>query len=153
MKNFLRDNDDFLFQFDTGASLSLIGLNSICEDDEQNKQVLKEIIINHIKKERILAHKGTLKTVTEETMEVYPCKLAGVSIMGTMPITFYFHIYLGNISIPLIGYDYIDDCTYYHKAGGRLEVISIADNVGKRFYLENVLDFNNILEEYYKKIE
>ena len=69
--------------------------------------------------------------------------------MGTKPITFYFHIYLGNISIPLIGFDYIDDCTYYHKAVGILEVISVADNAGKRFYPEAVLDFNKILDEYY----
>ena len=89
--------------------------------------------------------KSSASTATEERIEMYPCKCDGVSISETKPITLYFCIYLGDIGMPLLGFDYIDDCSYHHSIGGELYISAVADDVGKRFYPDNVIDFNRIL--------
>ena len=152
VKDFRRDTEEIYFQFDTGASLSLIGLNTICDDSDTNKEILRKIILREIVKNGVDSHQDSPKTVTEEEVTVYPCMLEGVSIMGTAPITMYFYIYLGNVNMPLLGYDYVDDCSYRHSIGGNIEITAVAENVGKKYYPERILDFNAILEEYYLSI-
>lgn len=39
---FRRDGTNLVFQFDTGASMSIIGLNSICDGSDE-KECLKDI--------------------------------------------------------------------------------------------------------------
>ena len=50
--------------------------------------------------------------------------------------------------MPLLGFDYIDDTSYHHTIAGDLIVTGVAEDIGKRFYPEKVLDFNSILEDY-----
>ena len=53
------------------------------------------------------------------------------------------------ISIPLLGSSFIDDCSYSHSIGSSLSITAIKDNAGSVFYSEaNVLDFNVVLKEY-----
>ena len=55
--------------------------------------------------------------------------------------------------MPLLGFDYIDDCTYHHTMSGNFIITAVADDVGKRFYPEKVQDFNKIVEEYEKELK
>ncbi len=82
---------------------------------------------------------------------MFPCKCDGVSISGSREITLYFYFYLGNIGMPLLGFDYIDDCSYNHTISGNILVTAVAENVGKRFYPEKVLDFNHILNRFIRE--
>ena len=79
---------------------------------------------------------------------MYPCRFEGASISETQPIILYFCVYLGDIGMPLLGFDYIDDCSYLHRIGGYLIFNAVANNPGKRFYPEKVIDFNKVLNKY-----
>ena len=149
VRNFRRDVEELFFQFDTGASLSLIGLNTICDKSEEKQEKLLKILQEEIDKNGIAAYHDNPKTVTEEEVIVYPCKMEGVSIMGTSTMCLYFYIYLGNVNMPLLGYDYVDGCSYQHSIGGNIEVLAVEDNVGKKYYPEKVIDFNRVLDGYY----
>ena len=147
-----RDLENLYFQVDTGASISLIGLNTICDEDSTRKNVLKTVIRKEVGTYGIIPFKERPRTVTGEQVEVFPCKLNGVSVMGTNPFTFFFCVYWGNISVPLLGYDYLDDCTYHHVAGGVVEILGVTEHPGRRFYSDNILDFNKVLDKYYSEI-
>ena len=146
--NLLGEGTTNVFHFDTGASISLIGLNTICGDDPQRCEALKSIILDEIKNLGVLPYQESLQTVTQDELIVYPCKCEGVFIQGSAEITFYFHVYLGNISLPLLGFDYIDDCSFKHSIRGNLFVQAVANDVGKRFYPDKVVDFNKVIRKY-----
>ena len=144
------DGENALFLFDTGACVSLVGLNSLVDQNFHRR--LGELLQDEIQKNHVTPRQNMPKTVTQESLEVYPCKCDGVSIAAAAPITFYFHIYLGIIDLPILGFDYIDDCSYHHEIGGKLIVSAIAKNVGKRFYPEKVIDFNKVKERFQSQI-
>ena len=140
-----------LFQFDSGASVTLLGLNSFCDkDDTESYDFLKKIIEDEIKAGGFDKLKNSGSTATEQNIDMYPCKYDGVSISGTSEITLYFHIYLGNIGMPLLGFDYIDDTSYHHSIGGDLVINAVANDIGKRFYPDKVIDCNIVFEKYKK---
>ncbi len=140
-----------LFQFDSGASVTLLGLNSFCDkDDTTNYDLLKNIIETEIETGNFEKYKNSGSTATEQSIDMYPCKYEGISVSGTSEITLYFHIYIGNIGMPLLGFDYIDDISYHHSIGGDLVINAVSDNVGKRFYPEKVINFNDVLDNYKK---
>ena len=147
--DFHPDGDAMLFQVDSGASVTFLGINSFCdESDTANYDCLKRIIMDEIAKGSFESVKNSASTATDEQVEMYPCKCSGVSVARTLPITLYFYIYLGNTPIPLLGFDYIDDCSYHHSIGGELVVNAVAPDVGKRFYPDRVIDFNEVLKRY-----
>ena len=149
--NLKPNGDNMVFQFDSGASISLVGLNSLCKEDS-SQIAMREILLDEIGKRKINPLPENPKTVSMSELVVYPCKCEGVSIGGTHPITFYFYIYLGNISMPLLGFDYIDDCSCSHMIGGDFIVSAVAHDVGRHFYPENVVDFNRVSEGYRKQV-
>ena len=139
------------FHVDSGASVTLIGLNSFCRPDKENDHdMLRNILLNEIKHGNFEPYRTSGFTITDEEIEMYPCKFDGVSISGTKPITLYFYIYLGDISMPLLGFDYIDDTSYNHSIGGDLAFTAIRDSPGRRFYPDRVIDFNSILDSFIK---
>ena len=153
VSNLRPEPDSVYFQLDTGAGMSLIGLNTICGDDEKKKEILHRIILEESSRFGIKEEVMVAQTVTREEVNLYPCRCEGVSVSNTAPKPLYFHIYLGDVSMPLLGFDYIDDCTCHHTINGNFIITAIADTVGKRFYPEKVLDFNKILEEYEKELK
>ena len=143
------DGDIMPFQFDTGASVTFLGINSFC--DEENKEeyeLLRNIVKEEIADGKYDVVKDSASTATKEEVYMYPCRYDGVSISGTKPIVLYFFLYLGDVSVPLLGFDYIDDCSYHHSIGGELVVNAVAQDVGKRFYPNTVIDFNKIIERF-----
>lgn len=145
------NEEDVTFQFDSGASMSLIGLNTVC-DDENEQAILGEIVREEIKRKAVRSHPGKPETVTREHIEVFPCRMDGVSISGTNPITFYFHIFLGKIGMPLLGFDYIDGCSCQHSIGGEFIISAVENDVGKKYYPKDIIDFNDVLKELSKRI-
>ena len=128
--SFRRDNRRLVFQFDTGASMSLVGLNTVCDDDE-GKAILARIILEEVAANGIEEEKEFAKTATNEEVGVYPCRLSGVSIMNTKPRDLYFHVYLGDVNLPLLGFDFTDYCDYHHRINGDIEVTAISDYAGR----------------------
>ena len=152
VENLSPDDRIVAFHVDSGASVTLIGLNSFCKSgNEQEFTLLKEIVEEEIKNGSFEAYKTSGSTVTEEEIEMYPCKLSGVSIGGTKSATLYFHIFLGRIGMPLLGFDYIDDTSYHHSIAGDLVFTAAQTDPGKRFYPEKVIDFNKVLISFIKK--
>ena len=146
------DGKSMLFHVDSGASVTFLGLNSFCDrEDAENYRILKSVDEAEIANGRFEGLKSAASTATDEKVEMYPCKCSGVSISETTPVTLYFCIYLGDIGMPLLGLDYIDDCSYHHSIGGELMISAVANDVGKRFYPEKVIDFNKVLEIYSSK--
>ena len=137
------------FQFDTGAYVSLIGLNSICGDDEKACASLRQLLVEEIGKKKIEKTDMGLRTVTLEPIETYPCRCENISVGGTVPITFFFHICLKNIGFSLLGMDYLDDCVFHHGIGGTIDISAVAKDAGKRFYLKEALDFRRVLNRYF----
>ena len=80
VKDFVSETDAVMFQFDTGALVSLVGLNSICGEDAEACRLLKDIVKKHIEDGKVEKFSSDLKTVTRETVEAYPCVCSGVSI-------------------------------------------------------------------------
>lgn len=147
------DDDAKLFLFDTGASISLLGINSFVGEDMRAGDILKDILETEIRTKQITPYRETLKSITNEPVTAYPCKCDEVLISGINPITFYFHIYLGNVSMPVLGFDYIDDCSFVHSISGGVDITAVASDPGKRFYPDNLIDFNFVMKEYYSRIE
>lgn len=153
VEHFRRDDESLFFQFDTGAHTSLIGLNSICDDNGKNRDILNNLVCREITQIGILFQKPNSRTVTKEEVELYPCCISGISIMGTGSRKLYFHIYLGDINLPLLGFDFIDDCSIRHSRNGDMEIIAVPDDAGRRFYPGKVIDFDKILDEYYAVVK
>ena len=140
------------FQVDAGSAYTLLGLNSFYHPKKSMEyDLLKKIIAEEIEGGGYESVKHSGITVTQEKVELYPCRYQGVSVSSTNPGTFYIYIYLGDVDTPLLGFDYLDDCSFHHGIGGNLIVNAIAENVGKRFYPEKLLDFNIILEKFRKE--
>ena len=74
------------FLFDTGAGISLIGINTLSGDEPEDRELLKQIIEKKIARNGILENGRPPKTVTREQIE-----------------------------IPLLGFDYIDNCSFSHR--------------------------------------
>lgn len=149
VRNLHPDGDIMLFHVDSGSGVTLLGLDTLCSPSNISEYAsLKKIIEDEIQAGDFDKIKSSASTVTKEEIEMFPCKFEGVSVSGTKPITLYFYIYLGDIGMPLLGFDYIDDCSYQHSIKGNLIFTAVADEPGKRFYPEKVMDFNKILNKY-----
>ena len=137
------------FLFDTGASVSLIGLNTICGEESERCDLLRDIILAEINENQIEEYRELSRTVTGEAIHIYPCKCSGVSISGAEPIDFYFCLYLGNIEVPILGFDFITGCSFHHGIDGDIEVTAVTAEVGKKYYPEKLIDFNKIMRRYH----
>lgn len=143
------DGDVMVFQVDSGASVSFMGLNSFCDPDKTDEyNILRDIVSDEIRNGHFERFKNSASTATQEEVELYPCKMDNVSISDTAPITLYFCLYLGNVSMPLLGFDYIDDCTYNHRIAGDIIFTAVAEDIGKRFYPDKVIDFNRVIDRF-----
>lgn len=149
VRNLHPDGDIMSFHVDSGSGVTLLELDTLCSPKTKNEyELLKCIILDEISKGGFSKLKTSASTVTKEEVEMYPCKYDGVSISGTKPITLYFYIYLGDIGMPLLGFDYIDDCSYQHGIGGDLIFTAVANNLGMRFYPKRTIDFNKVLNRF-----
>lgn len=72
-----------------------------------------------------------------------------VSIENTAKRDFYFDISFDEISIPLLGSSFIDDCAYSHAINGNLNITGMKNKTGTGYYDENnVLDFDAVVAKF-----
>lgn len=149
VQNLLGDETMVPFCFDTGANVSLIGLNTVCGNNQSDWGILKTIVEKHVARKKIVPFMA--KTVAMEEMMLFPCKSEKVSVAGTQETTFYFHIFLGRIGVALLGFDYINGCSFTHEIGKSIFVNAVNNKMNAALYPKNVLNFHDIMKEFRKK--
>lgn len=145
----LMGDNELLFLFDTGAACPVVGINCLFDADEEKKAILEQVIRDEIEAQNVDARPIPLKAANSQEVTTYPCVCHNVSIGGTIDADFYFDIAFDDISIPLLGSSYIDDCSYNHAINGNIVITGTKEDVGKSFYMGyKVLDFGVVVKEY-----
>ena len=150
----ITDDGVLHFLFDTGAAVSLIGINSLFQDDEKDKiETFRRIVESEIESQNVIPRSNDLKTVTKQNVTTYPCVSHGISIEGTKQMDFFFDLSLEDISIPLLGSTFTDDCAYNHTINGILMITGMKDKAGSEYYNGyNVLDFDVVMRKYSSQV-
>lgn len=138
------------FLFDTGAVCSLIGLNSLFPDDAvEKKYIFKKIIEEELHSQHVEPRLESLRTANNQVVTTYPCLKKGVSIEGTANRDFYFDFSFSDISLPLLGTSFSDDCAYNHAVNGSLNITSLKQQAGAGYYTsQNILNFDKVVERF-----
>ena len=150
----LPDNENLFFLFDTGAICPVIGINSFfAKENNPNYQKAKktmEILVHkELSIQNVNARPKPLRTANNQEVQTYPCICRNVSISNAGKIDFYFDISFAEISIPLLGSSFIDDCSYTHSISGNLTITGIKEKAGADFYTGiNILDFNKTINKF-----
>ena len=150
----LPDNEDLVFLFDTGAICPIIGMNSFFpeKDSPENlkkKEFFEKLLRKELISQNILLRTNPLKTASNQEVRTYPCICKDVSISNAKELDFYFDFSFDEISIPLLGSSFIDDCSYNHSIGGNLNITTIKENAGAAFYDGfDILNFNKIIAKF-----
>lgn len=141
------------FLFDTGASCPVVGVNNFFDkDDMENKENLEKIIRDEISIQKVAPRPIPLKAANSQPVTTYPCVCHGVSIENTAEQEFYFDLSFDEISIPLLGSSFIDDCAYNHAINGNVNITGMKKRAGANYYNgRNVLDFDKVAKEYEKR--
>ena len=147
----LMANKDLVFLFDTGASCPVLGVNSFFRDGDttNNRHILEQLLYNELSSQNILPRPIPFKAANNQEMTTYPCVCHNVSIENTAERDFYFDISFDDISIPLLGSSFIDDCAYSHAINGNLNITGMKPQAGAGYYAgRNVLDFDKVAEKF-----
>ena len=140
------------FLFDTGAVCSLIGLNSLFPDDETaRKDAFTRIIKDELVAQHVSSRPESLRTANNQEVTTYPCLKRGVSIEGTAKRDFYFDFSFDEVSLPLLGTSFSDDCAYSHAINGNINITGIKEQAGAEYYKGlNILEFDDIAIKFQK---
>ena len=145
------DDNGLVFLFDSGAICPVVGVNNFFDKgaDIENRAILENILKEEISRQNISPRPIPLKAANSQEVETYPCICNGVSIENTAELDFYFDISFEDISIPLLGSSFIDDCAYNHAINGNVNITSMKEDVGKSYYTGyNLLDFNKVVARF-----
>ena len=149
-------DNELLFLFDTGAACPVVGVNSFFDpdDEEVGRTALEAILKEEIIKRNVKPRPVPLKAANSQEVTTFPCICHGVSIGNSPKRDFYFDISFEDISIPLLGGSFIDDCAYSHAINGNINITSIKENAGSSYYRGyNVLDFDIVSEVFARKYD
>ena len=147
----LIDNEILSFLFDTGASYTVVGVNNLfaASPDNSNIDLFRTCLSEEIAIQNIEERANPLRVANKDYIQTFPCVSHNVSVEGTPRIDFYFDLSLDDISLPLLGSSYIDDCAWSNSIKGKIVVTGIADNPGAAAYAgTKVLDFDRVLQKY-----
>ena len=150
----LPEKENLFFLFDTGAVCPVLGINSFFDKDNnpnylEEKAFLEKIVREELSIQYINPRPSPLKAANNQEVHTYPCMCKNVSISNTNEMDFYFDISFEEISIPLLGSSFIDDCSYTHSMGSSLNITGIREKAGSDFYTGiNILDFNKVIERF-----
>ncbi|MCR5788903.1 MAG: hypothetical protein K6G83_03360 [Lachnospiraceae bacterium] len=145
----LKKNDDLLFLFDTGAACPVIGVNNFFDKDEDNQiqKAFRHFLLSEVSSQGIISR--PMKTANSQEVMTYPCLCHNVTIENSSKVEFYFDISFAEISIPLLGSSFIDDCSYSHIIDGNLNITGMKNNAGAKYYEgTKVLDFDTVVEKF-----
>ena len=142
----LGDNG-LVFLFDTGAACPVVGINNFFDtsDDSNDRTKLEQLLRDEIATQKVLPRPIPLKAANNQPVTTYPCVCHHVSIENTRERDFYFDISFDDISIPLLGSSFIDDCAYSHAINGNLSITGMKQQAGVVYYTgRNVLEFDTV---------
>ena len=140
-----------VFLFDTGAACPVIGINNFFYEniDLNERSVLEKLLKDELLKQAIMPRPVPLKAANNQPVTTYPCVCHHVSIENTAKRDFYFDISFDDISIPLLGSSFIDDCAYSHAINGNLNITGMKPRAGAGYYADrHVLDFDKVAEKF-----
>lgn len=147
-------DNNLLFLFDTGAACSVVGINSFFREGRETiekRKTLEELLKDEIKNKDVLPR--NLKAANNQSVTTYPCICRSVSIENTSERDFYFDISFEDISIPLLGSSFIDDCAYNHAINGNINITGIKEKAGSGYYDEcTLIEFDEIARKYAMKV-
>ena len=133
------------FLFDTGAVCSLVGLNSLFPEDSAERLAFTRIVRDELSAGNISPRSESLRTANNQTLLTYPCVCHNVSIEGTAGRDFYFDFSFDDISLPLLGTSFSDDCSYSHSINSGLNITGVKADAGKAYYRgQKVLDLDRV---------
>ena len=140
-----------VFLFDTGAACPVIGVNCFFKKgkDIGNKIKLESLIKSELSSQNVSPRSIPLKSANSQEVETYPCVCHNVSIEHTADFDFYFDISFDEISIPLLGSSFTDDCAYNHTINGHLNITGMRNSPGADYYRGyNILDFDIVARRF-----
>ena len=147
----LEEDKDLVFLFDPGAACPVIGVNSFFRKDKDinDKIRLERLIKDELVSQNISPRSNPLKAANSHVVKTYPCVCHNVSIEHTAKFDLYFDIAFDEISIPLLGSSFTDDCGYSRAINGNLNITGMKTNPGFDYYKGyNVLDFNVVVRKF-----
>lgn len=150
----LPDRENLFFLFDTGAVCPVIGINSFFDREnnpnyQKEKNAMEMLVREELSIQCVKARPKPLKAANNQEVQTYPCACRDVSISNASKMAFYFDISFDEISIPLLGSSFIDDCAYTHSIAGNLNITGIREKAGADFYTGvNILDFNKVMNRF-----
>ena len=90
-----------------------------------------------------------LKAANNQAIETFPCVCHHASVENTEKRDFYFDISFADISIPLLGSSFIDDCAYNHAINGNINITGMKEKTGANYYEgTRLLDFDKVVERF-----
>ena len=125
-------------------------VDGILKDDEEEKKVtFKNILKDEITAQGIAPRTKPLLAANNQIVTTYPCVSHGVSIEGTSESDFYFDFSLQDVSLPILGTSFTDDCAYTHSINGNLTITGMRRNAGAGYYIGcKVLDFDVVMTKF-----
>ena len=133
------------FLFDTGAVCSIVGLNSLFPENNAERLAFTQLVRDELSIENISPRSESLRTANNQKLLTYPCVCHDVSIEGTAGRDFYFDFSFEDISLPLLGTSFSDDCSYSHSINSGLNITGVKADAGKAYYSgQKVLDFDKV---------
>ena len=150
---------DIFFLFDTGAACPIIGVNSFFRSSENadhptDRQEFETLLNENIVSQGISPRPKPLETANRQRVKTFPCVCHHVTIDNVLINNFFFDISFEEISIPLLGSSFSDDCSYSHAINGNIHIIGMNDIPGENAYAGlNVLDFDEVVKAYRSKAQ
>lgn len=144
-------NNSLFFLFDTGAACPVVGINNFFDEEggTHNRSIFEHVLRKEISSQKIIPRPIPLKTANNQPITTYPCVCHHVSIQNTAEQDFYFDLSFDDISIPLLGNSFIDDCAYSHTINGKLSITGMKPHAGTDYYSgRNVLDFDEAVTKF-----
>ena len=145
------DDNGLEFLFDTGAICPVVGVNNFFDDeDAKERRELEDILNEEIINQNVKCRPAPLKAANRQEVKTYPCVCNGISIERADVTDFYFDISFDDISVPLLGSSFIDDCAYNHTINGNVNITGIKNCAGASYYKGyNLLDFNKVATRFH----
>ena len=152
----LLGDDDLAFLFDPGAVCPLIGVNCFFRKDKDAtaRKRLEKIVHDELTVQNVPPRSVPLKAANSQKVVTFPCVCHNVSIENTARREFFFDLSFDEISIPLLGSSFTDDCAYRHSINGNLDITGIKADAGARYYKgTKVLNFDVVATKYEGRLQ
>ena len=118
------------------------------------KEAFESLLMKSINTQGLSPRPKPLETANRQRVKTYPCVSHHVTIDNVQIDNFFFDISFDDISIPLLGSSFSDDCSYNHAINGNINITGMKNMPGESAYAGlDILDFDSIVEAYKQKMQ